>query len=347
MLLGFIAPAFAEDLGLERLNLGGFDAAAFFRGLISGDVLSGLLHPGQFLAILRQSVRESLYALALNLAMPVTVCVLLRLVIRRNDTDFMLNLMCALCCGTALTEAWCASRRQAVALMDLLLNATEAMTPVLTTASALTGGTFRSAAIAPLANLCASIVQRALNSVGLRLCTGAAIIALCGALIGGCALDRLFDLLKSAARWLLGGAVLIYGGLISAQGLVIAAKDGAAMQTAKAAIENVVPIIGGGLSDATGALAVSAGLMHSAVGITGVALIVKLCAGPMLALGGRAAALKLIAAAMEPLADGAAARLIGRFGDILETLLAIAICAAVLAAMLPAGFAVSAGSLAG
>lgn len=339
--------AFAEDLGLEKLNLGGFDAVAFLQKLISGDVLSGLVDPGQLWAILRQGVRDSLYALAMNLALPVTVCVLLRLVIRRSDTDFMLNLLCALCCGTALAETWRASQRQATALMDVLLNATEAMTPVLTSAAALTGGAFRSAAIAPLASLCASFVQQALNLVGLRLCTCAAVIALCGALIDGCALDRLFELLKSAARWLLGGAVFVYGALVSAQGLVSAAKDGAAVQTAKAAIESVVPIIGGGLSDVTGALAVSAGLLRSAVGITGVALIVKLCAGPMLALGGRAVALKLIAAAMEPLADGAAVRLIGRFGDILETLLAIAICAAVLTAMLPAGFAITLGSMAG
>ena len=345
MLLLMVSAALAEDLGLERLNQNGFDAVAFFRGLVSGEALSDLLHPEGLLEMLRQSIRDSLGALALDLALPAMACVLLRLVIRRSDMDFMMNLLCALCCGTALARSWLSAQREVLGLIDGLLQTTEIMTPVLASAAVLTGGSLWSSAMTPLSSLCAACVQRLLKGWGIGLCSCAAVIALCGAVAGGSALNRLFELLKSAARWLLGGAVFVYGALISAQGLVSAAGDGAAVQTAKSAIESIVPIIGGGVSDATGALAVSAGLLRSAVGVTGVALIARMCVIPLLRLSGEALALKLISAAMEPVAEGAAARLIGHFGDILETLLAIAICAVVLTAMLPAALAVVFGGM--
>jgi len=347
MLLLLLTPALAEDAGLEALSQYGFDAAAFFNRLISGDALYGLIHPGRLVEILRQSARESFSALAMNLALPALVCVLTRLVIRRRETDFMMNLLCALCCGTALVETWLSAQREVTELIDALRGATDTMTPVMASAAALTGGALQASTMAPLAGLCAGFVQRVLKDWGMRLCGCAAMIALCGAVAGGYALNRLFALLKSAARWLLGGAVFVFGALISAQGLVSAARDGAAVQTAKVAIESLVPIIGGGVSDATGALAVSAGLARGAIGITGVALIGKMCLEPMLLLGGRALALKLIAAAMEPMAEGAAAQLVGQFGDILETLLAIAVCAAALSAMLPATLAIAFGGLLG
>lgn len=348
-LLLLCASAAGEGLGFDQLDRAargtGFDALAFLRKLLTGEALSDMISLDQVAGAVKDSVLQGISGLALSLVLPVAACVVLRLVVGSDRTMFMMDLLCALCCGTALVRVWTDAQQQVSVLIDSLLRATENLTPVMASAAALTGGAAWSAAAVPLSNLCASLIQRALRDWGLGACGCAAVVALCGAVAGEYSLNRLFDLLKSLARWLMGAVVFLYGGLLSAQGMLSAAKDGAAVQTAKVAIETVVPIIGGGVSDAAGALAVSAGLLRGAVGVTGVVLILHLCAPPVLALGGQTAALKLLSAALEPLAEGSAARLIGHFGDILEITLAIAICSAILAAMLPAGCAALVGGL--
>lgn len=341
--------AFAEQTAAEGLfdlaKQRGFDAATFLQRLLSGEALSSVVSFEGILSSLRQSILQSLSELLLNLSLPVAACLLLRQVTGAGQMDFMLNLLCALCCATALAGAWVDAQRQAAEQIDAMLNVTRTMTPIMASAAALTGGGLWSAALEPLANLCVSIIQQLLKEWGLGLCGAAAVIALSGAVSGRYGLNRLFELFKAVIHWGLGAAVFVFGGLVSMQGLLGAAREGAALKTAQIAIENLMPIIGGGLSGAAGSLMVSAGFARSAIGITGVALVGRMCLGVILRLGGSAIALKLISAAMEPLAEGAAARLIGHFGDIYEMLLAIVLCCGVMTAMIPAGFALLTGAL--
>lgn len=343
MILCPAARAEALDVVSEGL---GFDAAGFVRRLISGEALTSLLPIDALPGMLRDGVLRGLDGLTMNLALPVLAAVVLSMMTGRQP-GFMMNLLCALCCGKALAQTWFDAQAEVQALVGGVLRATERMTPVLASAAALTGGSFFASAVGPASTLCASLVQRLVMDWGLRLCAGAAVAALAGAVSGGYALRRLFDLIKGAVHWLLGGAVFLFGALISVQGMLSAAKDGAAARTAKVALENLIPIIGSGVSDAAGALTVSASLAKSAVGITGVALIMKLCLKPLIGLGGRMVALKLLAAAMEPLSEGSAAVLIGHFGDILEMLLAIAICCCALSAMIPGACAALGGNFLG
>lgn len=313
--------------------------------LLSGEPLTSIASLKDIPVAIRDGVLQSLSPLMANLALPVAACVVLKMLTGADDTGFMMRLLCALCCGTVLSKAWLDAQGRVAALIDVVLRATETLTPVMASAAALTGGTFLSSAMRPLSMLCAAMFQSVLKDWGLKLCACAAVVALSGAVSERYALNRLFDLLKSVTRWILGLTVFLYGGLLSAQGVVSAAKDGAALQTAKVAIENIVPIIGGGVSDAAGSIAVSAGLARRAVGITGVALIVRMCASPVLKLAAGMLALKLIAALMEPLAEGASASLIAHFGEIFEMLLAIAICCGLMAAMIPIGCAALTGGM--
>ena len=319
----------------------GFDIQGFIDRLMSGEGFS----PDAMLEYVRKAVAASLSALAIDLALPTAGCVVVRSVCGRGAMDKVMNLLCALCCASALTGVWADGQRALAALIDSLNDATETLTPALISASALSGGTFWPSAAASLSGICTLFINRALRDWGLRLCGMAATVALCCAVSGRYALNRLFELTKSAARWLLAASMFIYGGLVSAQGVAGASMDGATMKAAKSAVESVVPVIGGGVSDALGSILGSVGAAKGVLGITGVALLLRLCLAPLMKLGADAAALKLIAALTEPLSDGAASELIGRFGELMALMLAMGVCAAVMAAMLPACFAVIAVNL--
>lgn len=343
LILFFAVGANAEGINLDVLNEfasgQGFDIPEFLRSVLTGDKLPIPAPLGEIPGILKHGLLNSLSSLMMNLCLPILICVLLRMMFRKSDAQAMVDLLCALCCATVLIRTWTDGQRRVTGLIDVILGATQRLTPVLAAAASLTGGTFWSSAAVVLSDLCVQMLQRAIKHWGIGLCTAGAIIALCGAVAGEYALNRLFDLLKRLVHWLLGASILIYSALISAHSIVAAARDGAAIQTAKFILEGIVPIIGGGVSGAAGPLQVSAQLARSAVGITGVALIIRLCIKPLLALGSEMLALKLIAAAMEPLAEGSSSALIGHFGDILEMLLAIGIGTAVMAAMIPISLA--------
>ena len=337
----------AEDL--EKLNrfarARGFDFLHFIEDCVSGNDLSRKLSPDMLMLRFKSAVTSSLNTLAPDLALPVAGCVIVRSICGRGTMDRVMNLLCALCCASSLTLLWTDGQRQLTTLIDGLIEATGTLTPALVSASALAGGSFWPSAAASLSALCALFLDRMLRDWGLKLCGMAAMAALCCAVAGRNALSRLFDLAQSAARWLLASAMFIYGALVSAQGIAGASLDGAAMRAARSAIESVVPVIGGGVSDAAGSIAGSIGAAKGVIGIAGVALLLHMCLMPLLRIGTNALALRLVAATTEPLADGAVSELTGRFGALMETLFAIGVCAVAMAAMLPTCCAVIAVNL--
>ena len=324
-------PCFAEEL-TRFVQSQGFDLTGFIEWLMSGKGFT----PDALLAHVKQAVSASLSVLTLDLALPAAGCALVRSICGRGSMDRVMNLLCALCCASALTRVWTDGQRQLSGLIDGLIDATEALTPALVSAAALSGGTFWPSAATSLSGLCTHFIHRALRDWGLRLCGMGALAALCCAVSERYALNRLFDLMKSALRWLLGASVFLYGGLLSATGLAGISMDGATMKAAKSAVENVVPVIGGGVSDALGSVLGGVGAARGMLGVAGVALMIWMCLVPLMKLGASAAALRLIAALMEPLADGSASSLIDRFGELMALMFAIGVCAAVMAAMLPA-----------
>lgn len=232
----------------------------------------------------------------------------------------------------------------AAAFLDDMVRASEVLTPVMAAACALTGAPATSALLAPLAAECAALAEYALRDLGLGLCSAAGAAAIAGGLSARLPLNRLFALLKSAVKWLLGASMLLFGGLAAMRGGIGAARDSAAARAARTALEALVPAIGG-LSDTAGVISVSAGALRRAVGFTGAAFVAHACAAPLLRLGTAMLSVKLCAALLEPLSEGPAAALAGKFGELIELLMAVCIACAFMTALLAGGCCAGLGSL--
>ena len=157
----------------------------------------------------------------------------------------------------------------------------------------------------------------------------------------------MFGLICGAVKGLMGLSALLFGALISVQGAMGVSRDAAAVRAAKAALEGLVPVIGGGLSDSAGALAVSAATLRRAVGFTGAAAALHLCAGPVTRLVGAMLSVRLAAAVLEPLSEGSAARMASQFGTVLELLTALCLVCGIMTALLAGGCAACLGSALG
>jgi stage III sporulation protein AE len=109
-------------------------------------------------------------------------------------------------------------------------------------------------------------------------------------------LKRLRDFGKWLISWTLKTILMIFTTYMSISGVVSGTTDAVALKTAKFTISNVVPVVGGILSDASEAVLVSAGLVKNAAGIYGILAMLAVFLAPFLNIGTHYLVLKMTAA---------------------------------------------------
>jgi stage III sporulation protein AE len=114
---------------------------------------------------------------------------------------------------------------------------------------------------------------------------------------------QLANLLRTISVALLGVFVTVFLAVISIQGGVGAVRDGVTIRTAKYITGNFVPVVGRLFSDATETVIGASLLVKNAIGLTGVVILILLCAFPAIKILTLAFIYNLSAAIMQPLGD--------------------------------------------
>lgn len=114
---------------------------------------------------------------------------------------------------------------------------------------------------------------------------------------------QLANLMRSISVGLLGVLLTIFLGVISVQGATSSVTDGVSIRTAKYITGNFVPVIGRAFSDATDTVISASLLVKNAVGLSGVIILLFLCAFPAIKILTLALIYNASAAIMQPLGD--------------------------------------------
>lgn len=112
---------------------------------------------------------------------------------------------------------------------------------------------------------------------------------------------QLANLLRNGSMVVLGFLLTVFLGVISVQGATSSVTDGVTLRTAKYVTGNFVPVVGKMFSDAADTVAGASLLVKNAVGLSGVVIILFLCAFPALKILTLALIYNLAAAIMQPL----------------------------------------------
>lgn len=206
--------------------------------------------------------------------------------------------------------------------------------PLLLTLMAVVGGASGSALMQPAVVAAAGSMTVLIKHVTLPLATSAAVLTMLAHLGTGIKVSRLSDLLYRAASWTLGICFTVFIGVLATRGVSAAAIDGVSIRTAKYAINNLIPVVGGMFADTVDALVGAGLLVQGALGVTGLILILSVMAAPLCQTLASAALYQLAAALMQPVADGPLADCIHDFGKLLMLLFIIQLCAAAMFLML-------------
>lgn len=135
------------------------------------------------------------------------------------------------------------------------------------------------------------------------------------AAIGNEGLKRIGGFLKWIVHTLLGAFLLAFIAYLNMSGAIAGSTDATTVKAAKFTVSNMVPVVGGILSDAAETVLAGASMLRSVIGVFGMLVVLAMCLMPFLHLGAHYLAYKATSALAATVADSRTAGLIDAIGS--------------------------------
>ncbi len=196
------------------------------------------------------------------------------------------------------------------------------LTPILTAISA-SGGNLNSAGVQAFnMNITCSVIGYLSSSLLMPLSFMMFALVLADGVGGGRA-AVLARGIKNTFMWVVGICSAVLIGMFSLQSLIATASDGAYLRSAKYAISGSIPIVGGTVSSALGALAGGLSYAKSTVGVASVGVIITMSLSVLLLLLLYRAALSAAVMILEFVGSNIGVKMFGAFKGAFDALVAI------------------------
>lgn len=184
-----------------------------------------------------------------------------------------------------------------------IANLTEIMSPIILTLMIGSGGNVSAALYKPSVAFFSQGFIYIISSIVLPLIGGMIIMNILSNFSTSVKVRKFGDFFSSIVKWILGISILLYGIIITIQGISSASYDGLSAKIAKYTISNSVPLVGGLIKDGFDLVVAGSILLRNAIGVTVVIMLFYTILAPLLSLIIFSLLLKLCAAISEPIAD--------------------------------------------
>ena len=135
-------------------------------------------------------------------------------------------------------------------------------------------------------------------------------------------LKKLSSFIKQINLVCIGAMSTIYLGLVSIQGLYVTSVDNFTVKTAKFAIGNFIPVVGGFVSDSVDILLSSSQLIKGVFGGIGLIVLVGICLVPVTKIASIILVYKVSAIAVEPIGEDSISSFLNEVANLMMILLA-------------------------
>lgn len=143
-------------------------------------------------------------------------------------------------------------------------------------------------------------------------------------------LNRLSSFIKQINVVALGAVFTVYLGLVSIQGLYVTSFDKFSVKTAKFAIGNFIPVVGGFVSDSVDILLSSSQLIKNVFGGIGLVVLVGICIVPIIKIIGVILVYKVCSIAIEPIGESNIATFLNEVANLMMVILATIIAVTIM-----------------
>lgn len=204
-----------------------------------------------------------------------------------------------------------------------IVNFMNLFVPILTTLCLTTGSITTTTIIQPLLILIINIIGNFINNFLVSVITITIILSVISNLSDKVQIGKLSKFFKSTVIWILGIILTIFVGTLSLEGTLGSSVDGLTSKTAKAAVSNLIPVVGKILSDSVDSVIGCANILKNAVGIIGVIVILSIVILPLIKVLILWFYFKLISAISQIIADEKITKLIEEISDGYKIILAM------------------------
>ncbi len=149
-------------------------------------------------------------------------------------------------------------------------------------------------------------------------------------LSGDMSLRGLEKLIRKVVMWSVGIATTIFVSLIKIRGITGSSLDNVTGKTIKFAVGNMVPVVGGIISDSLDSIISYSGAVKSSCGAVGVLALIYITIPPVMKIAGMLLAFRLTGIVSSPVADGRINGAIESFSDILGIVLIVTVVVCIL-----------------
>lgn len=228
-----------------------------------------------------------------------------------------ISLACFLLIAGCMAQDVSSHMRLCREAVDSMADLMQKLFPLLLTLLAAVGGTAGAAFFQPAVVAACGTMTGLVSSITLPLSLGAAVTCILDHLSPRVRIGRLTSLFETGAKWTLGLSFTVFISVTALQSLGAAAADGVTLRTAKYAVDNFVPVVGGMIADTMDTLVGASLLIKNALGLTGLLLLLFTAAGPMVQTLSGVFIYRACGALLQPVTDERISVCLHDFSDIL------------------------------
>lgn len=324
---------FAENYDL-MFNVFGFtEYRQFLNALISGELLTDFNSVfSAILASVKLNIINILSPLLLVLII-VLISVVFKNIKPKVSNDSISEAIFFICFAVIVTIVTYMVGNAFITIkssISKMQNQMNGIFPILLLLMNTAGGSISVKAYSPVVLLLSNVVSNIFIKVLLPIVVTIFVLSIVGNLSPKTKLKNLSEFFNSIFKWIIGIVFTVYMGFMSIQGITASAADGISIKTAKYAIKNYVPMLGGYIAEGFEVVRVGAHIIKNAVGFSGIIIIFLTIISPILLLGVLQLSFKLVAGLIEPLSDDRTSALFSSISKSLSMLMVVLIGVAVM-----------------
>ncbi len=324
---------FAENADIFY-NLFGFsDYQEFLIALISGEILTDF---NSVFSFILQGVKENLSTILSPLLL-ILVIVLISVVFKNirpkvtssgvAEAVFFICFAVVVSIVTMLVSNVINVVYQSISKMQSQM---DGIFPILLLLMTTAGGTISVKAYQPLMLLLSNLISTVFIRILMPIVVVVFVLNMVGNISPKTKVKRLTEFFSSAFKWIISTIFTVYMTFMSVQGITASSADGWSIKTAKYAIKNYIPMLGGYISDGFEVAKVGANIIKNAVGFSGIIFVIITILSPVILIAVLELSLKLVAGLIEPLSDDRASALLSSTGKSLSMLKVIVVGVAIM-----------------
>lgn len=196
------------------------------------------------------------------------------------------------------------------------------LSPVIVTLIITTGNVTTGTIIQPVLLFMTSLIGNFINNVAIPIVLVSTSLSIISNISDKVQVGRLAKRLRSSTVWIIGIILTLFVTLISIEGSLSEGVDAVTSKTTKAAISNLVPVVGKILGDAVDSVIGCSNILKNAIGTVGVVIVLGISLMPVIKLAILMGLYYLTSAICEPIADQKIIKLLDQMGDTFKVLLA-------------------------